>query len=269
MVGMGYPGRRSGPGTARRQRKPAETAAGHHHLVQPLGAFLLPVVSPQQHAHVFRLAAARRPAGRRRLASGSQGSRARSGRFCADPGRAGPRALEKGGAAPVRRGMAGGTNAHGQTARKGRGRLEQPHGHETHHSSLERRRPHRAQGPLAETGRHPLLGGPTDRGGPGRGRTVRLRRLGARPCGRSNRKTHDPHDAGVRGEAGRPGRKRHVPGRGRPAFRRVRGTAEAARRTTCRMDAGHGRCAPTGQTGPPVAPDPRPRRLHSRATGQT
>ncbi len=79
MVGMGYPGRRSGPGTAGRQRKPAETAAGHHHLVQPLGAFLLPVVSPQQHAHVFRLAAARRPAGRRRLASGSQGSRARSG----------------------------------------------------------------------------------------------------------------------------------------------------------------------------------------------
>ena len=55
MVGMGYPGRRSGPGTAGRQRKPAETAAGHHHLVQPLGAFLLPVVSPQQHAHVFRL----------------------------------------------------------------------------------------------------------------------------------------------------------------------------------------------------------------------
>ena len=38
--------------------------------------------------------------------------------------------------------------------------------------SLERRRTHRAQGPLAETGRHPLLGGPTDRGGPGRGRTL-------------------------------------------------------------------------------------------------
>ena len=31
-----------------------------------------------------------------------------------------------------------------------------------------------------------------------------------------------PHDAGVRGEAGPPGRKRQVPGRGRPAFRRVR-----------------------------------------------
>ena len=169
MVVMGHPGRRSGPGTAGRQRKPAETAAGHHHLVQPLGAFLLPVVSPQQHAHVFRLAAARRPAGRRLLASGSQGSRARSGRSVRHPGRAGPRALEKGGAASVRRGMAGGTNAHGQTARKGRGRLEQPHGHETHHSSLERRRPHRAQGPLAETGRHPLLGGPTDRGGPDAG----------------------------------------------------------------------------------------------------
>lgn len=37
------------------------------------------------------------------------------------------------------------------------------------------------QGPLAETGRHPFAGRPTDRGGPGRGRTARLRRLGARP----------------------------------------------------------------------------------------
>lgn len=86
MVGMGHPGRRSGPGTAGRQQKPAETTAGHHHLVQPLGAFLLPVVSPQQHAHVFRLAAARRPAGRRRLASGSQGSSRPLWPICATSG---------------------------------------------------------------------------------------------------------------------------------------------------------------------------------------
>ena len=186
-------------------------------------------------------------------------ARARSGRSVRHPGRAGPRALEKGGAASVLRGMAGGTNAYGQTARKGCGRLEQPHGHETHHSSLERRRTHRAQGPLAETGRHPLLGGPTDRGGPGRGRTARLRRLGARPCGRGNRKTHVRMMLASGAKPDLPDGNGMFP---EEATRRSGASAELLRLLAA-PPAANGRRArtvrPNGTNRHPRRPDPRPR----------
>ena len=128
-------------------------------------------------------------------------ARARSGRSVRHPGRAGPRALEKGGAASVRRGMAGGTNAYGQTARKGRGRLEQP---------LWRKPDAIRFWAARRTEAGPDAGEPLV--------------CVASVLGHVDEATGNacPHDAGVRGEAGPPGRKRQVPGRGRPAFRRVR-----------------------------------------------
>ena len=259
MVVMGHPGRRSGPGTAGRQRKPAETAAGHHHLVQPLGAFLLPVVSPQQHAYVFRLAAARRPAGRRRLASGSQGARARSGRSVRHPGRAGPRALEKAGRHLCAAAWLGEQTPTDKLLEKAVDDWNSPTDMKLIIQAWS------GGGRIVPKGlwRKPdairCWAALTDRGGPGRGRTARLRRLGARPCGRGNRKTH------VRMMLAS-GAKPDLPdGNGRfpeEAARRSGASAELLRLLAA-PPAANGRRArtvrPNGTNRHPRRPDPRPR----------
>ena len=157
------------------------------------------VVSPQQHAHSFPSGCCSPPCGTTSPCLGKSGKPRPLWPICATSGPLGRERWRKAGRHLCAAAWLEEQTPTDKLLEKAVDDWNSPTDMQTHHSSLERRRPHRAQGPLAETGRHPLLGGPTDRGGPGRA-NPRLRRLDARPCGRSNRKTHDPHDAGVRGE---------------------------------------------------------------------
>lgn len=110
-----------------------------------------------------------------------------------------------------------------------------------------------------ETGHHPLLGGPTARGGPGRGRTARLRRLGARPCGRGNRKTHVRMMLASGAKPDLPDGNGMFP---EEAARRSGASAELLRLLAA-PPAANGRRArtvrPNGTNRHPRHPDPRPR----------